>query len=207
MLKIVGIIGSPRKKGNTDTLVNSVLDGCKEYGAKIEKIYLSDLNYKGCIGCEGCKKTGKCVIKDDMQIVYDKINNADGIVLGSPTYFYNVTGLTKMFMDRLYAYDFFDETDRSVWLSPNEVFGIKYAVTVAVCEQETEDNMGFTSDAMDLTLKAVGIRPVENIKALYLFKQGEANNHKQLLEKSKNAGIKLAKTILLAQKVKEKFHK
>lgn len=206
-MKIVGIIGSPRKNGNTDTLVSSVLKGAYEYGAETEKIYLSDLNFKGCIGCEGCKKTGKCVIKDDMQMVYKKMNEADGIVLGSPTYFYNVTGLTKMFMDRLYAYNFFDETDRSVWLSPNEIFGMKYAVTVAVCEQETADNMGFTSDTMDLTLKAVGWRPVENVKALYLFKKGEANNHTDLIEKSKNAGNKLAKTILLAKKVKTSFNK
>lgn len=201
-MKIVAIIGSPRKNGNTDTLVDSVLQGAIENGAETEKIYLSDLNFKGCIGCEGCKKTGKCVVKDDMQMVYEKMNEADGIVLGSPTYFYNVTGLTKMFIDRLYAYDIFDETDRSVWLSLNEVFGMKYAVTVAVCEQETQDNMGFTSDSMDMALKSVGWRPVENIKALYLFKKGEAKIHTDLIEKSKNAGVKLAKTISLAQKVK-----
>lgn len=206
-MKIIGIIGSPRKKGNTDTLVDLVLQGACENGAEIEKIYLSDLNFKGCTGCEGCKKTCKCVVKDDMQMVYKKIDEADGIVLGSPTYFYDVTGLTKMFMDRLYAYEVFDESDRSVWLSPNEVFGIKYAVTVAVCEQETADNMGFTSDSMDMTLKAVGWRPVENVKALFLFKRGEANGQTELMKTAKKAGVKLAKTIVLANDIKKKFQK
>lgn len=173
-MKVLGIIGSPRKNGNTDILVNSVLQGVKEKGFEVEKIYLSDLNFKGCIACEGCRKTCKCVLKDDLEDVYVKLEESDGIVLGSPTYFYNVTWLTKKFLDRLYAYEVFDETDRSVWLSPNEVNGSKYAVTVSICEQETIENMGFTSDAMNLTLQSVGWRTVESIKALYLYERGEA---------------------------------
>ncbi len=203
-MKILGVMGSPRKKGNTDILVDSVLNGAKVLEAEIEKIYLSDLNFKGCIGCEGCSKTCKCVLKDDMQSVYQKLEEADGIVLGSPTYFYNVSGLTKMFIDRLYAYEVFNDNDRSVWLSRNEVLGTKYAVTIAVCEQETEDNIGFASDAMSIALKAVGWRTVDNIKALHLFKRGEAITHQMLIETAEKAGEKLAKTILLADNLKVK---
>jgi len=137
-----------------------------------------------------------------MQSVYQKLEEADGIVLGSPTYFYNVSGLTKMFIDRLYAYEVFNDNDRSVWLSRNEVLGTKYAVTVAVCEQETEDNIGFASDAMSMALKAVGWRTVDNIKALHLFKRGEAITQQMLIETAEKAGEKLAKTILLADNLK-----
>ncbi|NBI08206.1 flavodoxin family protein [Senegalia massiliensis] len=201
-MKVLGIIGSPRKNGNTDILVDSVLQGVKEKGFEVEKIYLSDLDFKGCIACEGCRKTCKCVLKDDLEDVYVKSEESDGIVLGSPTYFYNVTWLTKKFLDRLYAYEVFDETDRSVWLSPNEVNGSKYAVTVSICEQETIENMGFTSDAMNLTLQSVGWRTVESIKALYLYERGEAEAEYELKERSKKAGVKLTKTIILADKTR-----
>ncbi len=198
MYNILGIVGSPRKNGNTDILVDNVLLGVDKENFITDKIYLADLNFKGCIGCEGCCKTNKCVIKDDMQAVYDKIDSADAIVLGSPTYFYNVSALTKMFMDRLYAYEVFDISDRSVWISVNEAIGIKYAVTVAVCEQQNEYDMGFTSEAMSMTLAAVGFRCVENLKVLHLFKKGEAGKDQLALSNAQKAGVKLSKTVMLA---------
>ncbi len=205
MHKILAIVGSPRKFGNTDILVDKVLEGLDKNEFESEKIYLSDLQFKGCIGCESCAKTDKCIIKDDMQIVYEKIKNCSGIVLGSPTYFYNVSWLTKMFIDRLYALDIFDSDDRSVWISVNEVFGIKYAVTVAVCEQNDEADMGYTSVAMSDSLSAVGFRSVKNIKALHLFEKGGANYNQEILEQALYAGEKLSKTILLSQRVKNTF--
>ncbi len=201
-MKILAIVGSPRKNGNTDTIINSIMNGVVECGAEVEKIYLTDLKFKGCIACEGCAKTMKCVIKDDMQQVYEKMEGADGLILGSPTYFYNVTGLMKSYIDRLYCYNIFDESDRSVWLNPNEVNGMKYAVTVAVCEQETIDNMGFASESMSMTLQAVGWRSVANIKALHLFEKHEGALNPNLLEEGKRAGEKLFKTISLARSIK-----
>lgn len=140
-----------------------------------------------------------------MQKIYNKLQEADGIVLGSPTYFYNVTGITKMFLDRLYAYEIFDSEDRSVWLSVNEILGMKYAVTVAVCEQENVDDMGYTSIVMDKTLQAVGYRVVESVKALHLFSKGEAEKKQEILEVSFNAGKKLAKTLILTKNAREKL--
>lgn len=201
-MKVIAIVGSSRKGGNTDVLVDKVLEGVEKFDIETEKVYLSDMNFKGCIGCEGCRKTYECVIEDDMQILYKKLDEACGIILGSPTYFYNVSSIMKAFLDRLYIYDVFDDENRSVWISPNEVFGLKYAVTVAVCEQESKDDIGFTSDTMDMTLKSVGYRSVENIKAIHLFKKGEAKKNNELLESCEKAGEKLARTLLLKEKVK-----
>ncbi|NCC86564.1 MAG: flavodoxin family protein [Clostridia bacterium] len=204
-MTVLGIVGSTRKNGNTDMLVDKVLSGAQEQGLKTEKIYLSDYNFSGCVGCEGCKDICKCVIKDGMQEIYKKIEEADAIVLGSPTYFYNVTGITKTFLDRLYAYDMFDSEDRSVWISLNEVLGIKYAVTVAVCEQNNYEDMGYTSIVMDKTLQAVGYRVVESVKALHLFSKGEAKKHDEFLDECFRAGTKLAKTLVLARSAKSKL--
>ncbi len=203
MNKIIAIVGSGRKKGNTDILVDKTIAALNSEEMEVEKFYLSDLDFSPCIACEACSKTCKCVLKDDMQILYEKMNNSHGLILASPTYFYNVSALTKKFMDRLYAYDIFDKDNRSVWLSPNEVFGLKYSVTIAVCEQEDVSDMGVTSDVMVKTLTAVGYRTVSAVKALHAFKKGDVKKQEEILLEAENAGIKLAKTIKLANYVKE----
>ncbi|MFK4785182.1 flavodoxin family protein [Fusobacterium sp. MFO224] len=198
-MKVLGIIGSFRKNGNTDILVNKVLDGIKSCGIETESIYLSDFDFKDCIGCEGCAKTNKCVIKDEMQKIYKLLEESDGIVLGSPTYFYNVTADIKKFLDRLYCYTAFDSSDRSVWVSLNEVLKMKYGVTVAICEQNNESDMGYTSITMDRTLQAVGYRIVDSLKVLNMFLKGEIKNYENEMKRGYCAGVKLGKTLLLSE--------
>ncbi len=207
MDKILAIVGSSRKKGNTDTLVDKVIYGLQteNIDIEVEKLYLSDIDFGPCIACEGCAKTCRCVIQDGMQEVYEKLEKSRGLILGSPTYFYNVSALTKKFIDRLYAYDIFDPNNRSVWLSPNEIFGIKYAVTVAVCEQEDVSDMGVTSDVMVKTLSAVGYRTVSAVRALHVYKKGEINSHNDTLSEAEYAGKKLAQTLHLAEYLKSNY--
>ena len=137
-----------------------------------------------------------------MQKLYPLIEKADALVIGSPTYFYNVTGITKNFLDRLYCYETFDKNDRSVWLGLNEALGIKYAVTVAVCEQEKEEDMGYTSLTLSRTLEALGYRVVDNIKALHVYSKGDILKHEDQLQNAVFAGEKLAKILNLSKKVK-----
>lgn len=205
LLEVLGIVGSYRKSGNTDILVEKVLEGVQNHGIKTNCIFLPDYNIKDCIGCEGCKKTYQCVMKDDMQKIYPLIEKADALVIGSPTYFYNVTGIMKNFLNRLYCYEIFWEGDRSVWMGLNEALGIKYAVTVAVCEQEKEEDMGYTSLTLSKTLEAVGYRVVDNIKALHVYSKGDILNYEQELNRAVISGEKLAKTLKLKQLVKSNF--
>lgn len=204
-MKVLGLVGSARKNGNTDILVQKVLQGVSLCGIEVELIYLSDISFTPCTGCEGCSTTFRCIKNDDMQRIYDKLEEADGIVLGSPTYFYNVSALTKTFIERLYCYDVFDNTDRSVWLNIGELLGIKYAVTVAICEQNNIEDMGYTSIAMDRSLQAVGYRVVESLKVLHLFKKGDSEKHEAVLNEAIAAGKKLGKTILLSNEMKKKL--
>ncbi len=95
-MNIIGISGSPRDK-NTTYMLRAVLDAT---GQDCELIALKDKNIKPCDACGGCYKSYKCIIKDDMQEIYDKLLKADIIVLGSPTYFDNVTAIMKAFIDR-----------------------------------------------------------------------------------------------------------
>ena len=99
----LGIYGSPRKGGNTDQLLDKILEGAESCGAEIHKIYARDLSVSGCLECGGCDKTGKCVVKDDMDTVYPLLENADVIFLASPIFFYGVTAQVKAIMDRAQA--------------------------------------------------------------------------------------------------------
>ncbi|HOI13896.1 MAG TPA: flavodoxin family protein [Methanoculleus sp.] len=99
-IKVLGISGSPRRHGNTETLLDAVLEGASEAGAQIEKIVLRPLEYASCQGCNVCHKTGICVIKDDLTEVFEKIGDADVIVLASPIYSMGITAEAKGLIDR-----------------------------------------------------------------------------------------------------------
>ncbi|MGO1651088.1 flavodoxin family protein [Senegalia sp. (in: firmicutes)] len=204
-MKVLGIVGSRRKNGNTSYLVQQALDSieCKEIETKL--VFLSDYNIKGCTGCEGCKDTYKCVITDDMQKLYPLILEADAIITGSPTYFYNITADMKAFIERLYCFQVFAEDDRSVWSSINEALGGKYAVVIAICEQNDKKDMGFTAEAMSKPLEGLGYRVVETVKILKLFKKEDSLKNQDALEEVKRAGEKLKKTMILRKETKEKF--
>jgi multimeric flavodoxin WrbA len=105
-VKILGISGSSRAGGNTDIMLDIALEKARSQGSEAKKINLRDLTIKPCDGCNGCFKTGACVIDDDMQQVYDGIRNADGIIWASPVYYWTMSGLTKMALDRTYALNF-----------------------------------------------------------------------------------------------------
>jgi len=99
-MKILAIAGSPRRGGNTDTLLDQAIAGAKSVGAEVEHIILSRLKIAPCIECNRCFETGRCVVKDDYQLLYDKTLEADGIMLASPIFFMNVSAQTKAFIDR-----------------------------------------------------------------------------------------------------------
>jgi len=97
-MKILGICGSLREESNTNKLVKKVVEST---GCEHELIYLAGKDIKPCTGCAHCMMNdGECAIKDDMQPLYDKILNADALVVGSPTYFLDVSGAVKCFIDR-----------------------------------------------------------------------------------------------------------
>lgn len=100
MVKIIGIVGSPRSNGNTQILVKAALEAAKEVGADTELIKLNEIEIEPCIACNICKDTGECAIYDGVADVLEKMVEADGIILGSPVYFGSVTSQLKMLMDR-----------------------------------------------------------------------------------------------------------
>ena len=103
-MKVLGIVCSPRKGGNTEILVKASLAKAQEVGAEVELITLAGKTINPCDGCYSCKKTGKCHIKDDMQDIYTKLLDSHGIIFGTPVYFYTLSAQAKALIDRTYLF-------------------------------------------------------------------------------------------------------
>ena len=103
-MKVVGISGSPRRGGNTETLLREVLRGAEEAGAETRLFILSKMNIAPCRHCDGCLAEGECVVQDDMWLIYPEIESLDALVLASPIHFYGVTAQTKAMIDRCQAF-------------------------------------------------------------------------------------------------------
>ncbi len=101
MVKLLGIVGSPRRGGNTEYAVREALRAGEREGFETELLHLADFDIRPCDGCETCFETKKCVIKDDVERIIEKMAEADGIIIGSPVYFYNTTSHVKAFIDRV----------------------------------------------------------------------------------------------------------
>ncbi|HEX7468720.1 MAG TPA: flavodoxin family protein [Methanobacterium sp.] len=100
MVKIIGIVGSPRTDGNTSYLVETALKSAESVGADTEIINLGSKDIEPCVACDICKATGECAIYDDMREITEQLLGADGIIIGSPVYFGSVTSQLKMLIDR-----------------------------------------------------------------------------------------------------------
>ena len=101
-MKIVAIVGSPRLKGNTNYLVDQALDEAQKYGAETEKIVLSDYEVRPCLGHDNCASLDSCLQKDDAAWILDSFRAAEGVILATPVYYYNVSAQMKAFIDRNY---------------------------------------------------------------------------------------------------------
>jgi len=103
--KVLVLLGSPRKKGNSTTLAEKITQGAETAGAAVEKIYLHDQNIAPCQACYACQKPDSqgCAIDDQMQPIYQKLIEAQGWVIASPVYWFTMSAQTKLFLDRCFA--------------------------------------------------------------------------------------------------------
>jgi multimeric flavodoxin WrbA len=154
-MNILGIFGSMRANGNSDWMINRILDSAKNEGAHVERIFLRDLHIEYCKGCDACHENGgECVIEDDMQGIYPKLLEAHVIVVGCPNYFKNVSALMKNFVDRTNAF---------VRVKPRKLEG-KYAIGLCVGGEELEDTQ-HCEDALSRFFRGHRMRILSMVKA------------------------------------------
>jgi multimeric flavodoxin WrbA len=179
MKKVVAFMGSPRKNGNTATLVKEVIRGAQAVGAETTIFNLYDMNIKPCQGCLVCRKTGHCVLQDDFQNMFKHIVDADVVVFGSPVYIWQVTAQMKLLWDRLCG--LFDENHQP-----------RYAAKrlIMVYSQGNPNAQAFQASFQtnEAVFKMFGLNVVDTILLAGGRAPSTAVDNKELLSKAYEAG-------------------
>lgn len=176
MLKLLGIVGSPRKGGNTEVIMKEALKAGAQEGAETELIHLVDLSLKPCDGCRTCFETKNCAIKDDVEKILEKMAEADGIIVGSPVYFHTINAQTKTFIDRVGYLQY---------ARGREVFRNKIGGAIAVAGRSGASNAVYQILAFLTSARMVTASPV--VMAL-AFAKGDAIKDIRGIESARELG-------------------
>jgi multimeric flavodoxin WrbA len=191
-MKILAVSCSPRKNGNTVAMLEKALEGAKGDGAEVELYSVAGKNIKPCDGCWACHNTAICVIKDDMQELYDKIIAADGIIFGTPIYSWGMTAQSKAIIDRTVA---LNKPGRNL---TNKVCGV-----VAVA-----GSLGLTDALKDYSYFIIQKRMLPaNQVAAYLANPGELQRSKKCLKALNDLGRQMVALVKMNFKYPEEFFK
>ena len=155
-MKAIGIVGSPRKNGNTDILVSRVLEGAREAGLDTSKYLLNEMKYSGCQACEYCKSHDHCRLDDDVTKLLEEMKEADAVVFGSPIYFSLFSGQFKLMEDRMYSL-----IDAA--FVPRLRPGKKAIIVTSQADAEVE-NYARAADDFALALKMLGFEVADIIR-------------------------------------------
>lgn len=187
-MKILGICGSPREGGNSDLLLDECLKGAEEKGALIEKIYLEKLNISPCSEKEYFKADdrGYSPVKDDMERIFNSVENSQIIVVSSPIFFGSISAQLKMMIDRF----------QSVWVAKNimkiNVFNEqKNAAFLCV----SAANRGVFFDNANFIVRhffaTIGAECNDNLFVPGVEEKGAVSAHGDIMEKARKIGEKL----------------
>ena len=188
-MKVLGIMGSPRIKGNTDLLLDEALKGARSQQAEVEKIVVDKLKITPCREYYGCLKDGNCVIRDDMDDVYPKLLEADGIIVASPIFFYGLSAQLKALIDRCQA----------LWARRYVLKSLPDSARKGVFIGVGATRGKQLFDGSILTVKyffqAFGVEYVDELLIRGIDKRGEIKEHPSALSDAFELGRRLAQKI------------
>jgi multimeric flavodoxin WrbA len=194
--QVVGLVGSYRRGGYVDSMVDEVLSAAREHGAKTEKIFLLDQHIEFCTNCRTCMQEpgperGKCILEDDMETILKKIAEADSIVIGAPVNCWDVNALTRKFYERCVRYIYWPWGTIMPKIRNNKT--IKKAVLISSSAAPGWYSRIFTSAMKTLKRMAqlLGAKPVGTL-FLGFVNQKEVRLSENLKRKAKILGEKLA---------------
>lgn len=186
-MKILGIMSSPRIKGNTDLLLEEALKGAQSQGAETEKLLIHNLKISGCLEIYACLKDGNCVIKDDMYNIYPKLLGADRIIIASPMFFYGVTAQLKAIIDRSQA-----TWARKYILKQEMPDSSRKGAFIAVGATQGEKLFEGSTLTIKYFFQAINVKYAGELLIRGIDKKGEIKDHPTALKDAYELGKKLA---------------
>ncbi len=183
MKRILAVIGSPRRNGNTHILVSKIVEGAQSKGAAVDELFLGELTISECDGCHVCWKGKECSKDDDMRDIYPAIIQSDVIIFGTPVYWYGPTALMKMFIDR-FVYFNCPENRR-------KIKGLSAVLAVPFEEHNLETAAGVV-EFFQKSLAYLEIKLLGQIVVPGVGEKGAIRSKSQSLQKAYDLGRKLA---------------
>lgn len=178
--RVLGIVGSPRRGGNTEILVDEVLRGAREAGAATEKVILSNLDIAPCDACDACVDSGTCVIADDMEELLEKMARSEVWVLGTPVYWWGPSAQFKTFVDRWYAKAHREE-DKAMFKGRRVILVVPFGDSEPKTAQHVVGMMTDALDYIEAEFFATVLAPGVN-------DPGEVRQHPEVLAAAYRAG-------------------
>ena len=176
-MKIVAVLGSPRPRGNSNSLAQKFLDAARLLGADTKVYLLNQMDFQGCQACRTCKtKSETCILEDDLAQVLADLKQADLLVLASPVYFGDISGQLKCFFDRTYSYF---NPDFSSRVPPG-----KKAVMVLVQANPDEAEFADIFPRYQRWLKLYGFDPVYLLRSVGVRDPGDIDHQPQVLDQA-----------------------
>ncbi|MBU2603780.1 MAG: flavodoxin family protein [Actinobacteria bacterium] len=173
-MRVVGIAGSPRREGNSTTLLETALEVAREQGHTTKSFVARRMKVQPCIACEGCKRGPKCVVDDDMHDIYAAMARADTLVVATPIYYYAASGWLKAVVDRTYG--LLDRESR-----PRIAPGKKLYVITAQEESDRADGAVVVRQ-LERAFAWLGMEPAGSIIATGLDEAGAVLERPDLLQ-------------------------
>jgi multimeric flavodoxin WrbA len=184
MNKVLAVVGSPRKNGNTHILVSKMAEGARAKGAAVEELFLGDLSITECDGCHRCWQDSMCSKNDDMLGIYPKISQSDAFILGTPVYWYGPTGLMKLFIDRLVYFNCPENR--------HKIKG-KSAVIAVPFEEETCETAKPVIEFFEKSLEYLELKLVGKILVPGVSDRGDVLQKSEILKQANELGQNLAR--------------
>ena len=190
MGKALGIAGSPRRNGNSTTLLRAALEGAANEGAETALIRLNDLTFRGCQGCDSCAPGGECILRDSLAPVTQAMKLADVIILASPVYFDGVTGQMKLFFDRCRSL-MYDDGERTGRLA-----GKRRAAIIVTYEDKEREDYSRAAKVLAGYLSWMGeFGEVTVMAEARLGPADAARGRPELVERAKGLGARLVREL------------
>jgi len=186
-LLVLGLNGSPRRHGNSETLLQEALRGAEEEGASLLRLDLAFLDVAPCRACEDCFRDGECVLLDDMRHVYEALERADAVIVASPIYFSGMSSQTKVAVDRCQA----------LWARRHLLERPRKAGAAGIILVAAQPQAKFENAASELRafLTGIGIRPVRTLTVGGLERRTSAAERPDAMAQAHQLGRKVVQAL------------
>ncbi|MBI5099297.1 MAG: flavodoxin family protein [Nitrospirae bacterium] len=187
-MKIIAFNGSPRSGGNTELLLKETIKGIVDTGLSVHTFNLNEMNIRPCQDCGGCNETGKCIVNDDMDQIYEAIRSADRIILASPIFFFSISAQSKIMIDRCQSF----WCEKYLLKEPIKagIYGRK-GLLLLVGGMKKEIGIQCAETCAQAFFRTISVAEHEKLFFLGIDAKGEILHHPTALKDAYEAGRKL----------------